>query len=114
MRSSFGDKIRLVHILDAITEIEQYINQTDFDTFLKNSMMRFASVKQLEIIGEASGQVTDDTKNKFPEIAWNKMRGLRNILVHEYFGIDNKVVWEIIKEDLPELRQQVELLLHSI
>lgn len=114
MRGSIGDRIRLLHILEAIAEIEQYLYQADFDDFLAHSMMRFACVKQLEIIGEASGQISDGTKIIFPEIAWNKMKGMRNVLVHEYFGIDNKVVWEIIKSDLPELKQQLALLLQSL
>lgn len=82
MRGRIGDKVRLLHILDAINEIEGYILQTDFDAFINNSIMRFACVKQLEIIGEASGQITEETKQQFPEVEWNKMKGMRNILVH--------------------------------
>ena len=114
MRGRIGDKVRLLHILDAIGEIEGYILQTDFKAFLNNSMMRFACVKQLEIIGEASGQISEETKQQFPEVEWNKMKGMRNILVHEYFGIDTRVVWEIIIDDLPGLKKQVEEILKSI
>ena len=114
MRGSIGDKVRLLHILDGIREIEGYILQADFDAFLNNSMMRFACVKQLEIIGEASGQITEEKKQQFPMVEWNKMKGMRNILVHEYFGIDIRVVWEIIIDDLPGLKKQVEEILKSI
>ena len=62
MRSSQGDKIRLQHILDAILEIESYLIDVDFDSFLENSMMKFACIKQMEIIGEASNHVSEDAK----------------------------------------------------
>ena len=62
MRSSLGDKIRLQHILDAILEIESYLIDVDFNTFLENSMMKFACIKQMEIIGEASNHVSEDAK----------------------------------------------------
>ena len=62
MRSSLGDKIRLQHILDAILEIESYLIDVDFNTFLENIMMKFACIKQMEIIGEASNHVSEDVK----------------------------------------------------
>ena len=62
MRSSQGDKIRLQHILDAILEIESYLIDVDFDSFLENSMMKFAFIKQMEIIGEASNHISEDAK----------------------------------------------------
>jgi uncharacterized protein with HEPN domain len=70
MRSSLGDKIRLQHILDAIQEVESYLVNIDFEKFMENSMMRFACIKQLEIIGEASNHVTDEVKSKFSSVEW--------------------------------------------
>jgi len=114
MPGNFGDKERLQHILDAITEIESYTNQAGFDDFAANSMMRFASIKQLEIIGEAANYVSDSLKTKFSEVPWRKIVGMRNILVHKYFGVDENVVWGIIKKDLPELKIQIERILSSL
>ncbi len=68
MRSKLGDKIRLQHIYDAIIEVESYLLNQDFNQFMENSMMRFASIKQLEIIGEASNHISNETKSKFSEI----------------------------------------------
>jgi uncharacterized protein with HEPN domain len=68
MRGKLGDKIRLMHILDAIEEIESYISQVDFDVFMENSMMRFACIKQMEIIGEASNHISTETKERFSTI----------------------------------------------
>ncbi len=85
MKDKIGDKQRLGHILDAITEIESYIANADLSIFLSNSMMRFASIKQIEIIGEAANYITQETKQQFSEIQWQQITGMRNILIHEYF-----------------------------
>ncbi len=114
MRSELGDKIRLQHILDAIAEIEKYLLEVEFTEFMNNSMMRFASIKQMEIIGEASNHISDELKLKFTNIEWAQITGMRNVFVHEYFGIDSTLVWEIIKKDIPELKQIIEHVLQSI
>ena len=107
MRGKLGDKARLNHILDSIVEIETYLFNVDFETFLENSMMRFACIKQMEIIGEASNHISEELKALFTDIEWNSIKGMRNVLVHEYFGIDTRLIWEIIKYDLPELKTKV-------
>jgi Uncharacterized conserved protein len=114
MRSELGDKIRLKHILDAIEEIEKYLLEVDFPTFIENSMMRFACIKQMEIVGEASNHISEELKLKFTDIAWAQIVGMRNVFAHEYFGIDSNLVWEIIKNDLPELKSRIQLLLKSV
>jgi len=68
MRGNLGDKVRLQHIYDAILEIESYVTNSDFSDFVTNSMMRFACIKQMEIIGEASNHISDDTKANFSKI----------------------------------------------
>ncbi|WP_428660570.1 HepT-like ribonuclease domain-containing protein [Runella sp.] len=87
MKDRPGDKARLQHIYDAILEIESYTENSDIDEFLNNSMMRFACIKQIEIIGEAGNHISEEFRGKFKEIEWRKIVGLRNILVHEYFGV---------------------------
>lgn len=114
MRSDLGDKIRLQHILDAIGEIEKYLISTDFSIFINNSMMRFACIKQMEIIVEASNKISEELKSKFIDIKWAQIIGMRNVFAHEYFGIDSSIVWEIIKNDIPELKVKVEYILESI
>ena len=108
MKSELGDKIRLKHILDAIEEVNTYLIDTEFSIFLENSMMRFACVKQMEIIGEASNYLSDELKLQFPTVEWKQIIGMRNVFVHEYFGIDASLVWEIIKKDIPDLKRKVE------
>ena len=108
MRSKLGDKVRLQLIIDTIQEIESYLVDVEFEAFLQNSMMRFACIKQMEIIGEASDHVTDEIKAEFTDIEWAQIKGMRNVFVHEYFGVDANIVWEIIKEDIPVLKERIE------
>lgn len=116
MKGKVGDRQRLLHIIECIAEIEQYTSQANLDAFLENSMMRFASVKQIEIIGEAANCITDEVKAKFTDIQWRQIIALRHVLVHEYFGIDSKLIWQIIVNDIPKLKagiQEVLALLES-
>ena len=114
MQSRLGDKARLHHISDAILEIESYLVDKEFSDFMGNSMMRFACIKQMEIIGEASNHLSEETKSKFTSIEWSQIIGMRNFFVHEYFGVDSTLVWEIIKNDIPDLKEKMELILNTI
>lgn len=114
MRSELGDKIRLKHILDAIEEIEKYLSEVSFSAFIENSMMKFACIKQMEIIGEASNHISEELKSRFTDIAWAQIVGMRNVFAHEYFGIDSSLAWEIIKNDIPELKSKIRIILESI
>lgn len=116
MRDKIGDKSRIIHILEAIQEIETYIQQTDYHSFLNNSMMKFACIKQIEIIGEASINITLGVKDQYKNIEWQQIKGMRNIFVHEYFGIDHEILWDIIQFDLPDLKikmQEVQKMLEK-
>jgi uncharacterized protein with HEPN domain len=107
MRGKIGDKERLGHILDAITEIESYTANVVLKDFLANSMMRFASIKQIEIIGEAANYITPETKALFSDIEWKQIVGMRHILIHEYFGVDANLVWQVIGNDIPNLKAAI-------
>ncbi len=79
MRSKLGDRIRLQHILDAISEIHKYLDSIEFLEFLEKSMMRFAYVNQMEIIGEASNNLSAELRSKFSDIEWAQIVGMRNL-----------------------------------
>ncbi len=113
MKGRFGSRQRIAHALDAIEEIEQYLENQLLSDFLDNSMMRFACIKQLEIVGEACNHVDSVTMDEFPDVEWRKIIGLRNLLIHEYFGIDVLLVWDIIQHDLPELKRQLSRILDA-
>ena len=108
-----GDQQRLLHILKAIDEINVYTLNTDIKAFLANSMMRFACIKQIEIIGEAANYISPETKSLFTNMEWRQIIGMRHILVHEYFGIDFDLIWQVIINDLPILRQKILFVLNS-
>jgi uncharacterized protein with HEPN domain len=107
MKDKLGDRQRLLHIADAIAELQAYTGEADLDTFLDNSMMRFACIKQIEIIGEAANHISAETKALFSDLEWKRMVGMRNVLVHEYFGIAFKLVWQVIIDDIPALKETV-------
>ncbi len=91
-------------ILEAMDKIECYIKGLTYETFVENGMVVDAVIRNLEIIGEASKSIPKDVREKYPGIPWERMIGLRNIVIHEYFGIDLGIIWEIISKNLPETK----------
>lgn len=101
------DEVYLQHILEAIEKIERYLKNTSYDSFIFNDMQIDAVVRELEIIGEAAANASEKLKVKHPKIPWSKIVGMRNRLIHEYFGINKKIVWETCASDLKELKPLV-------
>jgi len=97
----------LQDILESIDRIDTYTEGVEYDSFSHNQMLIDAVIRNLEIIGEAARNVPEEIKNKYNEIPWKKMIGLRNMLIHGYFGVDESIVWEIIKKNLPEVRPYI-------
>lgn len=92
----------LEDMLTSMLRIEEYIGSMEFRKFKMTYMIVDAVIRNFEIIGEASKNVPAEIKNKYPEIPWKKMYGLRNLIAHEYFGIDYEMIWEISKNNLPQ------------
>jgi uncharacterized protein with HEPN domain len=114
MKKMLNDKARLQHIFDAILEIEEYIkNRTESD-FFGNSMLHSACIRQLEIIGEAAGRVSEEIRAESADIPWKEIIGLRNFLIHEYFGVDLDIVRDVIWTDMPKLKKEVKALLDAM
>src|SRR5690242_14925465 len=114
MKGQLTDKIRIQHIPDVIAETENYLINSNFENFISNSEKRFATIKQIEIIGEACNHLTNELKQQHTEIEWLQINGFRNISIHEYFGIDFNIVWDIAKNDLPVLKQKFTEILKEI
>jgi uncharacterized protein with HEPN domain len=100
-------KILFADILESIEKIEQYTQGITFDEFIRDSMTIDAVVRNIEIIGEASKMVPEDIKQKNPDIPWKKLSGIRNRIVHEYFGVDVNIIWFIVSNELLQLKEWI-------
>lgn len=96
--------VYLEDMLLSMDRIEEYTDNLDFRKFKMNYLIVDAVVRNFEIIGEASKKVPTRIQERYPEIPWRKMYGLRNLIAHEYFGIDYEMLWEIAKFNLPQNR----------
>ncbi|HRT26541.1 MAG TPA: DUF86 domain-containing protein [Syntrophales bacterium] len=101
------DKLYPRHILEAIEKIESY-TFVGRDFFMKTSIIPDAVIRNLEIIGEASKQLSDSFKQRNADIPWRNVSGLRDILIHHYMGVDLEKVWNVVEQNLPQLKQAVQ------
>lgn len=108
MKGKTGDKARIEHIIECIEEIKAAVKNNTFDSFNENHVLRIAVVKWLEIIGEAAKHISDETKAKYTGVEWQKITSLRNIVVHEYFGINYRIIWDAATVFLEELKNNIE------
>lgn len=100
-------KAYLEDILEAIRKIEKYTENISMEDFAKDELIQDGVVRNLEIIGEAVKNIPEDIKNRKSQVAWKKIAGLRDILIHGYFGIDVDIVWDVVKNKIPELKQKI-------
>jgi uncharacterized protein with HEPN domain len=107
----FDDAARLGHIYDAICAIEKYVAGVKKADFLANGMMQDAVMRQIEIIGEAAGRISDDLQEKHPNLPWLEMRAIRNKIVHDYLEVNTDIIWDTVTNDLPALKIQIQKLL---
>jgi len=97
-------------MLEAIRKIEIYVARLDYAKFLRDEKTTDAVVRNLEVLGEAARQLPDDFTLRNPDVPWNQMAGLRNRIIHDYFGLDLEIIWRIIQHDLPPLVTQLKRL----
>jgi uncharacterized protein with HEPN domain len=100
-------------ILECIGRIEQYVAGLQLDAFKASQITVDATVRNLEVIGEASRNIPEDVKEAHPELEWAKIVGLRNRVIHEYFGVDLDIIWRIVNDELPALKAKMRELLAS-
>ena len=101
-------------IIDSINKINKYISGIGYEKFIKDDKTADAVIRNFEIIGEASWRLPPEFKSKYSKIDWEKLRGFRNRIVHDYFGIDYEIVWNIIKTTLPEFEIGIKAILEEI
>lgn len=95
------------HILACIDNIESFMKNYSWDDFSKNIEKQSAVIRQIEIIGEAVWNLPLSFRNKYPNVSWKEIVGMKNKLVHNYFGVNLKTVWQVIKGDIPTLKKQI-------
>jgi len=105
--------IFLKHILESIEAIEKYSKNLSEEAFLKSSEKQDATIRRLEIIGEAVKNLPDEYKKKHPDVGWGRAMGTRNILIHHYFGVDLEIVWDTATKSLPQFKKQIKSLLKT-
>ncbi|MBU0907098.1 MAG: DUF86 domain-containing protein [Nanoarchaeota archaeon] len=101
------------HILESIKDIENFIKGVSRESFMKNKEKQSAVVRQIEIIGEASKNLPENFKEKYPEISWKEIIGSRDKIIHHYFGVDLGIVWEIVTINLLTLKKQIKDILKA-
>ncbi|MFH1504219.1 MAG: DUF86 domain-containing protein [Candidatus Omnitrophota bacterium] len=107
-------KIFIEDILVAMNKIEEYIKELSYEDFAEKEMVEDAVIRKIEIIGEAAKNVPENIKAKYKNIPWKKMAGLRDITIHEYFGVDLDIVWEIITKNIPETKADIQEVLEDM
>jgi len=107
-------KLYAKDILDCIDDIEKFIEGMDFDRFQDDDKTSSAVIRKLEIIGEAVKQLPEQIRNNYKEVPWKEMAGMRDKLIHWYFGVDYEIVWNVIKEEIPQLKPVLKEILDKI
>lgn len=102
------DAVYVQHMLESIEHIETYTEDVDEGAFKESPLIQDAVIRHLEIVGEAATRVSEDAQDRFDDVPWRDITGMRNKLIHGYFGVDVDVVWETVVEDLPPLKRALE------
>jgi uncharacterized protein with HEPN domain len=107
-------KVFLEHILASITAVEEYTSGLSTEEFLASQEKQDAVIRRVEIIGEAVRNLPDDFRKQYPEVTWNKIVGMRDKLIHAYFGVDLDLVWAVVTNDLKPLKIEIESILQQL
>ncbi len=108
-----ADFMYLRHILDAIKKVDRYA-AVGKEAFMGESHWHDAAIRQLEIIGEATKNLSDAIRTKHADVPWRRMAGMRDVLIHGYMGVDLEAVWEVAQAQLPPLKEQILRILHEL
>jgi len=106
-------KVYLEDIIEAIAKIERYVANLSFEDFSRKEIVIDATIRNFEIIGEAVKRIPENIKQKYPQVEWKKIAGLRDILIHEYSAIDLEILWDIIKNKLPDFKKNISKILEN-
>lgn len=107
-------KLFIKDILDAIKDIEEFVGKMDFNKFYNDHKTRSAVVWKIETIGEATKNIPKTIRDKYNDLPWKEMAGIRDKIAHFYFGIDYEIVWQVVKQRLPEIEPKIEQILKEL
>ena len=99
-------------ILDSARLAVEYLEKISYEEFIKSTAIQDAVIRRIEIIGEAANRISEQSRKKYDHLPWTEMKGMRNLLIHEYDEIDLKEVWNTVKNDLPALLKEIEKILN--
>lgn len=97
----------IVHIIESVENIESFMDKISKEVFFKNKEKQSAVIRQIEVIGEAVKNLPSEFRNKYPNIPWKEIAGMRDKLMHHYFGVNLETVWKTVKEDIPDLKDKI-------
>jgi len=101
-------RFRLEDIRDSLDLIAEYVRELDYESWQNDQKTIDAVIRNIEIIGEAASHVPENIQERYADVPWHQMKGMRNILIHEYFGVDIDVLWRTVQEDLPSLKIKIQ------
>lgn len=107
-------RFRVQDILECMDRIAEYTAGMSYEAFLDNRLVIDAVVRNLEVIGEAARHIPEEVQRQFPDIPWVEMKGMRNILIHEYFGVSLEIVWKTVQENLPPVEPKLREVLKQV
>ncbi|HHT9132200.1 MAG TPA: HepT-like ribonuclease domain-containing protein [Candidatus Tripitaka californicus] len=107
-------KLFVKDIWDSINKIEEFTKGLGFEEFIKDDKTVSAVIRKIEIIGEAARNIPKSIKQKYPQLNWKGMTGMRDKLIHEYFGVDHEILWKVINEDIPSIKPPVKQILEDM
>lgn len=107
------DKFYFAHILESMNYIESFVSEGK-DKFFESRLIQDAVIRNLEIIGEAVKSISKEIRSQHSDIPWREMAGLRDVLIHEYFGVDLRIVWGVVEKEIPRLKPIIKNIMESI
>lgn len=111
--SQRSDPVFLTHMLEEVDFVLAHTAGHTLETFTADEVLRRAVLRSLEILGEATKNLSEDLRSAHPEVEWSRIAGLRDVLIHQYFGVSWRIVWNIIQTKLPVLQEQLEVILRE-
>jgi len=112
VKREYGDYIE--DIIDSMNKVEKFTENMSYQDFIKDEKTIFAVVRALEIVGEGVKNIPQILREKYPEIPWKDMAGMRDRLIHEYFGVKLEVVWNTVKDEIPDLKPKFQKILREL